>query len=367
MTKEVYIAAAYRTPTGVINGKLSNIADFELATELSKNLKKYKNLDYPQVGEVIWGVARQTSLPSNFARYVSVNSDLDIRIPAYTIMRQSISGIEALSMGVNYIKSGILDSVIVGGAESMSSVPLEIHNSRYDFSGKNRQIIDGIKNQEIYSQPINIYGELTVEKLENMLKGYYGFSDRDIEKFYINEKLKATEKHKLSNKDLMTQIIIKQRKDTIVLSTDEISDSYLPYGDGAAVCLLTTDKSESICEIVSIISSANCPDGKHTTPIETVDIALKNEGIQWGDIGMVQSTYITPSQGLGIEMLLIEKGINKNKINPTGSSIVYGNQQGASGMQSLVQMLEIIDEEYGIVISCAEGGQYIVLIIKGAK
>ena len=125
------------------------------------------------------GTAKQTSKPSNCGRHAMLLARLPEKIPAYTVQRQSASGLQAVANGYWAIRCGDAGAVLAGGTESMSQIPFEIRHARYAFTGKERAIIDAIPAQETGAQPVEKYGVLTAaERAEHFCPEVLFFGKR---------------------------------------------------------------------------------------------------------------------------------------------------------------------------------------------
>ena len=370
MAQKVYITYIGRTPTGIVDGQLEGISDNELATPVLKNLKEKKEITRETVGEIIFGVARQTSTPSNLGRYVALDAELPVEIPSYTVQRQSASGIQALLNGYYLVKSGNIKGAVVGGAESSSMVPLEIYNARFDFSPAKRNIVDGIEVQQYASQPESRYGRIMISDLEQSLFNKCGFTENMLKEYTENEIKKFNEKAEIvSETDTIIPISKKVKKTVVEIAEDESTgeNRHLPYGDGAAVCLLSASDSGAICEVASVGISAGNPAASGKESGKAAEIALDKAGVPSAEIDTVFVSYITPSQGLLVQNELMALGVDKAKINPIGSALATGNPQGASGIINIVQAANYMNQKKlatGLVISCAEGGQTVAVVLK---
>ena len=121
--REVVIASAVRTPVGKFLGSFSNTSAVELGTIAVKEALKRANIKAEQVDETYFGCVIQSALLPNAARQISVNAGIPVDKPALTINILCGSGLRAVSMAAQMIKSGDADIVVAGGTENMSMAP----------------------------------------------------------------------------------------------------------------------------------------------------------------------------------------------------------------------------------------------------
>ncbi len=105
------------------------------------------------------------------------------QIPAYTVQRQSASGLQAVVNGYWAIRCGDAGVILAGGAESMSQIPFEIRDARYAFDAKRREIIDAIPAQEAGAQPAARYGLVTTARVAENLARKYSLADEELAAF----------------------------------------------------------------------------------------------------------------------------------------------------------------------------------------
>ncbi len=158
---QVMVVSAARTPLGAFCGKLESLSEQQLAAAAMLEAVRRAGIDPEKIDEVIVGTAKQTSKPSNCGRHAMLLARLPEKIPAYTVQRQSASGLQAVANGYWAIRCGDAGAILAGGTESMSQIPFEIRNARYAFTEKERAIIDAIPAQEAGAQPAEKYGVLT--------------------------------------------------------------------------------------------------------------------------------------------------------------------------------------------------------------
>lgn len=169
----VMLVSAARTPLGAFCGRLESLPEQQLGAAAMGETVRRAGIDPALIDEVIAGIAKQTSRPSNGGRHAMLLARLPEKIPAYTVQRQSASGLQAVANGYWAIRCGDAEVILAGGMESMSQIPFEIRNARYDFTGKNRQISDAIPDQETGAQPEERYGKLTTVQEDWKRKGIY--------------------------------------------------------------------------------------------------------------------------------------------------------------------------------------------------
>lgn len=369
MTKsKVYVAHAFRTPTALIGGELSDRAEQWLAARVFEAIAREFPGDLAAMDEIIIGVARQTSTPSNAARYISLLAEYPQDIPAYTFGMQSASGLAAMAQSCFYIASGAKSLVLSGGTESSSMAPLELHDVRYDFSEEKRNIVDAMDEQMFGSQPYELYGDLTIDEVDRNLCRHYDFSEEAVEAYAAADLARAKEGlDNPLNRKALVPLAFKRGKKEIAVDKDGVSPEGVrvtPYGDGAAACILAGEDAvakhglKPLCEAVGFGMAAGDPRVAGVEAFKAVKKALG--GMPLSKVGFIATAILTASQGLGLQNALLAAGADAKAINPYGSNLHLGNPQGASGSIAAVAAARAVEAgecEYSLAVACAEGGQ----------
>ncbi|AZZ36971.1 acetyl-CoA C-acyltransferase [Bdellovibrio sp. qaytius] len=122
--RDVVIVEGVRTPFAKAGTKLKTVHAAKLGQSAMKELIARTNLDVNIVDEVIIGNTGSPSDAVNIARVVALNAGLPQKTSAVTVHRNCASALESISMGFEKIKSGTMDTLLVGGTENMSQMPL---------------------------------------------------------------------------------------------------------------------------------------------------------------------------------------------------------------------------------------------------
>src|SRR5437660_12451856 len=115
--KEIYLAAALRTPIGKLGGALAKLTAPDLGVESAKATIARSGVDPNGIDEVIFGNARQAGVGPNVARQVAVKSGLRHEVPAYTVNQACGSGLRAIMNAADQIRLGHARLILAGGTE----------------------------------------------------------------------------------------------------------------------------------------------------------------------------------------------------------------------------------------------------------
>ncbi|MGL6202140.1 MAG: hypothetical protein ACRC3H_24765 [Lachnospiraceae bacterium] len=379
MMERVYISHAVRTPVGICDGALSGLSEQKLAAIAMNELIKELDLQPEKISEIIIGNSKQTSTPSNLARHAQLEAKLPVDVPAYTVQRQSASGLQAILSGYLAIKSGNGDMILAGGTESTSQIPLEIRNARYKFDKDTEIIFDPIANQLKGAQPVKQYGTLEAEGIADVIKAQHGISDADIEQY-----LAKCEEHRNAGKaKKVIPIEIKKKKEILEVNQDELCGEVSKVAkpaDAAAMCLLGTKaalEKENLpiaLEILAIAYEGGSPTGKGYIPVKAIANVLNKAQISINDIDYIEVLEFSVPQVIATREVLADIGLTESEIderlNIHGGNLVYGLPWGAAGVILVSDLLHRIKEsgkKRALVITPAEGGQVLAMIVEEAN
>src|SRR5579859_1169525 len=132
MSEAVYIVSAARTPIGKFGGGLASLTAADMGVVAAKAAMERAGVDPKQVGQTIFGNARQAGGGPNPARQVSVRSGVPHEVPAYTVNMACASGMKTVALGAQEIADGNAECVLAGGTESMSRLPYYLE-ARWGF------------------------------------------------------------------------------------------------------------------------------------------------------------------------------------------------------------------------------------------
>ena len=374
--EKVVIAASARTPIGAFDGKLKDYREQKLAVIALNEAIKRAGIAKDAISELIFGIAKQTSGPSNAARYIGLDADLPEAVPAYTVQRQSASGIQAVLNGYYKIKVGSAQVIAAGGAESMTSIPYEIQDARYAFDPNTRIIFDPIPAQVAGSQPVSQYGVVTMDGINEKIAEKYGFSAEQQAEYAAASGEKAAAHAREGN---LIPLQRKVKKAVEEINADElctVPDILARPADAAACCILVGGDRIDMCsgaaaEIVSVGLSAGDPAGEGLVGMRAVQTALGKAGKTIRDMDLVEFAELTAAQSLAVLQELAGQGMSASRVselfNVFGGALASGSPWGAAGNVSLDRLLYALrtsGRKYGLLLCGAEGGQAAAIVVK---
>lgn len=391
------IVESTRTAIGKMGGTLKDeLVDFLGAKVIGEVLAR-GNFDKSFVDEVIMGQAKQSSDSSNLARLALLRAKLPVEVTGYTVHRQCGSGLQAINNADQQIRLGLSDVIVAGGAESMSTAPYYLRDARYGLGAGNGMLVDPNTESQPRSQPMEVYGDLTMGMTAENLAVQHNISQTEQDEYAFRSQELAEKA--ITEGYFKKEIVpyeLKKRKEIIVFDTDEhprktslekmgkLKAVFKENGtvtaanssgrnDAASAILMMSDikaqeygltpKARIIAQAVSGVS----PEIMGIGPVPSTLKALKMAGLTLDDIGLVELNEAFAAQTLAV---IKELNLNIDRVNVNGGAIALGHPIGATGsilMTKLLHDMERKGEKYGLVTLCMGGGQGITTIVENLQ
>jgi acetyl-CoA C-acetyltransferase len=394
---EAVIVSAVRTPGGRIGGTLKDVPAEELARLTIQAAVDRVGIEPESIDQVIFGQAKQSADAANLARVAALKAGLPVEVPAYTVMIQCGSGLQAVNNAAQTIMLGMADVVVAGGVESMSNAPYYLRNARFGYNAGNAVLVDSNTESQPRSQPVETYGNLTMGLTAENLAEKYGITREEQDEFALESQeraLRAIAEGRFT--DEIVPVTVCQRKGPpIIFDTDEFPRktsmeqlAKLPpvfkeggtvtagnssgRNDGAA-CLVVMSAAEAerrgLRPFATIRSQAVAgvpPEVMGIGPVTASRKALAAAGLSLADMGLIELNEAFAAQALSC---IKELGLDRSITNVNGGAIALGHPLGCSGARVLTTLLFEMQKRntrYGLATLCIAGGQGIATIVEGA-
>lgn len=391
------IVESVRTAIGKMGGTLKDeLVDFLGAKVIDEVLTR-GNFDKSFVDEVIMGQAKQSSDSSNLARLALLRANLPVEVTGYTVHRQCGSGLQAIHNADQQIRLGLSDVVVAGGAESMSTAPYYLRNARYGYGAGNGMLVDPNTESQPRSQPMEVYGDLTMGMTAENLAEQHNISRTEQDEYaYRSQELAEKAINEGHFKKEIVPYELKTRKGITVFDTDEhprktpveklgnlkavfkeggsvTAGNASGRNDAASAVLMMSDKKAQEhgltpkARIIAQAVSGVSPEIMGIGPVPSTLKALKIAGLTLNDIGLVELNEAFAAQTLAV---IKELNLDIDRVNVNGGAIALGHPIGATGsilMTKLLHNMERRGEKYGIVTLCMGGGQGITTIVENLQ
>jgi acetyl-CoA C-acetyltransferase/acetyl-CoA acyltransferase len=136
MKERIAVVSGFRSAMTRAGGVLKNLSASDIGAKIVAEILVRSDIDVAKIDEVIIGNVAQPSDSANIARVIALKAGLPEHIPAFTVHRNCASGMEAMTSASTKILAGESEIILVGGAESMSNIPLLFGRKMTDFFQK---------------------------------------------------------------------------------------------------------------------------------------------------------------------------------------------------------------------------------------
>jgi acetyl-CoA acyltransferase len=380
--REAVIVAGARTPVGKAKkGTLAHVRPDDLgALVVKETLRRAGNYE-GNIDDLIIGCAMpEAEQGNNMARNIGALAGLPYTVPAITVNRFCSSGLQAIAYAAQGIMLGHTNTVIAGGAESMSMIPMMGHVVR-----------PNIKLAETAPQYYMGMGH-TAEQVAMK----YGISREDQDAFAVRSHQRAAKAiaagkfvdeivpvdvtirtvdndNKLVEKTIQFSQDEGVRPDTNLQTLGKLRPAFSVTGsvtagnasqtsDGAAALLvMDREKAEALglkplAKFRSFAVGGVPPEIMGVGPVVAIPKAVKLAGLELSDINLFELNEAFASQSLQV---IRELGLNEEIVNVNGGAIALGHPLGCTGAKltlSLIHELKRRKEQFGVVTMCIGGG-----------
>lgn len=384
------ILAGARTPIGRFRGSLSTVSATELGAIAVREAITRAGLEPAAVEYVIMGHVVTAGCGQNPARIASVRAGLPMSVPAVTVNKVCLSGIDAIVLADQMVRSGEYDIVVAGGMESMSQAPhlLPSTLSYGDVTVHDALEWDGLwdyftdSSMGALTEQINVNDELFVSR-----------TDQDA--FSANSHQRAARgwaEGRFDNE--VTPVIVPQRRgDPIVVSRDEgiradttaeslsalkptfktggtiTAGSASPLSDGGAAVVVASKTAARrlglswIAEIGCHATVAGPDSSLQLQPARAIEEACARQGIKIDELDLVEINEAFAAVGVCSSRRL---NLTDDRVNVDGGALALGHPLGMSGARVVLHLAHALKARgggLGAAALCGGGGQGEALII----
>jgi acetyl-CoA C-acetyltransferase len=386
------IVAGARTPIGRLLGSLKDFTAPQLGGFAIKAALERAGVTPDQVEYVIMGQVLTAGVGQIPARQAAVHAGISMDVPALTINKVCLSGLDAIALADQLIRAGEFDIVVAGGQESMTLAPHLLPKSRSGFKYGDTTLVDHMAYDGLFCA----FDQMAMGAATEKYNSRYEITRADQDEFSARSHQRAAAAIKDGVfVDEITPVSIPQRKgDPIVFDTDEgvrgdttaeslgklrpafAADGTITAGsasqisDGAAaVVVMSKAKAQELgltwlAEIGAHGVVAGPDASLHEQPSNAIKKACAKAGIEPGELDLVEINEAFAAVGVVSSRVL---GLAEDKVNVNGGAIAVGHPIGMSGARLALHLaLELKRRGGGVGAAalCGGGGQGDALIIR---
>ncbi|AGL02677.1 acetyl-CoA C-acetyltransferase [Desulfoscipio gibsoniae] len=390
--RQTVIVSAARTPFGRLGGALKPLKATKLGGITIAEAINRAGLDGAMVDSVIFGQVLQGGCGQIPSRQATREAGLPWEVPSETINKVCASGLRAVTMGDQMIRSGDADIIVAGGMESMSNAPYFVSNARWGLRMFDTKFVDLMVNDGLwcsfYDRHMAIHGgEVAIE---------YGISREEQDEWALRSHqlaIAAMEGDRL--KDEIVPVLIPQKKgDAKVVDTDEgprrdtsiealrklppvfdpqntVTAGNAPgVNDGAgALVVMSDEKAGELGKqpLATILGHASVSqDAKYiaTVPGLSINKLLKQKGMTIDQVDLLEVNEAFAAVALVSAKIT---GWDPDRVNVNGGAIAFGHPIGASGARILMTLIYELRRRgggIGVAAICSGAAQGDAIMIK---
>jgi acetyl-CoA C-acetyltransferase len=376
---------------GRLLGSLKDFSGADLGGFAIKAALERSGVRPDQVQYVIMGQVLQAGAGQIPARQAAYKAGIPLTVPALTINKVCLSGLDAIALADQLIRAGEFDIIVAGGQESMTQAPHLLPKSRSGFKYGAVEMIDAMA----YDGLTDIFDNIPMGESTESFNGKLGLTREAQDEFAARSHQRAAiaQKNGVFDEEI-TPVLIPQRKgdpiefredegiraDTTVESLAKLRPAFAKDGtitagsssqisDGAAaVVVMSKAKAEELgltwlAEIGAHGNVAGPDNSLQSQPANAIKDALRKENLNVSDLDVIEINEAFAAVGL---QSMKELGVDADTVNPSGGAIALGHPIGMSGARLVLSTALELKRRgggTGAAALCGGGGQGDALIL----
>ena len=404
--KEVVIVSACRTAIGSFGGTLKDTNAAEIASVTIKEAVNRARIDPAVIDDIRYGCCFEPIDAKNVARVGALLTGLPDSIPAATVNRVCISGMEAVISGMAMIQAGMADVVMAGGVEHMSGIAYAVPMARWGCRLQDQTFVDPLIHglhcgSHLIPHPESGPVDSTCEPLSKFVGQPYtmghtaefvaqhmNISREEMDEVALrsHHRVEKATKAGLFQEEIVP-MEIKKKKGSISFEKDEqfregltieqlqkLPPVFVPetgkvtvgnssaINDGAAGLIITSSEKakelglQPLAKIRSVGSGACHPSVMGLSPMPAIKMLMKKSSLNISDFELVEINEAFAAQYIACER---ELKLDPNITNVNGSGIGLGHPVGATGARIIVTLVHAMkkrNKSLGLASLCGGGG-----------
>jgi acetyl-CoA C-acetyltransferase len=405
--KDVVIVSACRTAIGAFGGTLKDLTGAALASVTMKEAVKRAGIDPALIDDVRYGCCLESEDTMNVTRIGALLAGIPDTVPAATINRVCISGMEAVISGAAMIQAEMADVILAGGVEHMSSISYTVPSARWGCRLQDQAFVDRmIRGLHCGSHVIPFKEDAPLDTTQAPASYFLGkpyimghtaefvAQKLGIERAEMDEvAVRSQNNAERANDDgsfkneIVPVEVPRRKKDALIFDRDEhfrpgitleqlqkLPPAFVPktgkvtagnssgINDGsAAMIIMSADKAQELgltplAKIKAIGRGACHPAVMGLSPVPAVGQLMQKSGLKIDDFELVEVNEAFAAQYIGCER---ELGLNREITNINGSGIGLGHPVGATGCRIMVTLIHAMKKRgnsLGLATLCGGGG-----------
>ena len=389
-TQPVVVAGA-RTPIGRFGGALAPLPAVELGGRAVAAALERARVAPEAVEHVIMGHVLQAGQGQITARQAAVRAGVPMTVPALTVNKVCLSGLNAIASAAQYVELGQAGLLVAGGMESMSGAPYLLPKARFGARMGDAELVDAMVHDGLW----DAFDDAHMGGLSDQVNRRLGIDRAAQDEWSARSHERAAEatKHGVLAEEI-TPVAVAQGKGEITVEEDEgvrpgttaeglgrLRPAFSPDGtitagnasqisDGAAATVVTSraraaaDGLPVLATIVAYGTVAGPDTSLHSQPSRAIADACRRAGVEPGQLDLVEINEAFAAVALRSTR---ELGLDEAIVNVNGGAVALGHPIGASGARlvlTLAMELRRRGGGLGAAALCGGGGQGDALLVR---
>jgi len=386
------IVAGARTPFGKFGGAFKDVPGTSLGAHAIRAALDRAGVNGPEVDYVIMGQVLQAGAGQITARQAAIEAGIPQEVPAITINKVCLSGLNAIALADQLIRAGEVEVVVAGGMESMSQAPYLVPQARFGMRMGDAQMVDSMVHDGLWSTFTGQHMGASSDDVNRELE--IGRHEQDAWAARSHQRAERAWTNGAFAEEVTPVTLHQKRGDSVVVERDEgvrpgttvdalgklpvafKTDGTITAGnasqisDGAAVVVVMSSERarrlniEPLAEIVAHGMSADRYAWLHTVPALALSNALKKAGLEVKDLDLVEFNEAFAAVALNATRML---ELDEERVNVNGGAVALGHPIGASGARLVLTVAHELKRRglrTGAAALCGGGGQGDALILR---
>ena len=385
------ICAGARTPIGRFGGALASLPAVQLGGHAIRAALERAGADPGAVEHVVMGHVLQAGQGQITARQAAARGGIPMTVPALTVNKVCLSGLNAIATAAQYVELGQAGLVVAGGMESMSGAPYLVPKARFGARMGPAELVDAMVHDGLW----DAFDDAHMGGLSDETNRRLGIDRAAQDEWSARSHERAAEatKHGVLASEI-APVIVHQRTDHVTVDQDEgirpgttaealgklrpafSADGTITAGnasqisDGAAAVVVTSREraaAEGLAVLATVVAygSVAGPDTSlHSQPSRAIVDACRRAGVAIEELDLVEINEAFAAVALASTR---ELGLDEGIVNVNGGAVALGHPIGASGARvvlTLAMELRRRGGGLGVAALCGGGGQGDALLVR---
>jgi acetyl-CoA C-acetyltransferase len=389
--REAVITGGARTAIGRLLGSLKDFPAAQLGGIVIKAAVERSGITADQADYVIMGQVLQAGAGQNPARQAAVAAGLPMSVPAMTINKVCLSGLESIALAAQLIRAGEFDIVVAGGMESMTGAPHLLPGARAGYKYGSVEVLDSMARDGL----TDAFDQSPMGELTDRHNSRLGIGRAEQDEFAArsHQRAAAAAKDGLLAGEIVGVPVPQRRGEPVIFDADEgirpettaealsgLRPAFTP--DGTITAASASQISDGACAVVLMSAEAAASHGApvlatvgaHGTvagpdtslqsqPSAAIQRALAKDGRSTADLDLVEINEAFAAVAI---QSMRELGIGPDLVNVNGGAIALGHPIGASGARITLHLAYELSRRgggLGAAALCGGGGQGSALLL----